>query len=98
MSHKSSFANLIEEYGAEKSNKGNATGKNETQAASYDSSTKEQLDSLMQIEERNVGSVTSTVYKRYLRAAGGLKWLPLLIVFLVLNEGANGSSSPVTIQ
>jgi len=93
MSQKSTFAKLIEEFGAENTKKGKVVAKNAPQAASYDPATKEQLDSLMQIEERNTGSVSSTVYKRYLRAAGGMKWLPLLMLFLVLNEGANSERS-----
>jgi ATP-binding cassette subfamily C (CFTR/MRP) protein 1 len=47
-------------------------------------------DDLMQVEERNTGAVDWTVYSKYLRFAGSLWWAPVIILLLVLSEGAQG--------
>ena len=48
---------------------------------------------LMEEEERNIGAVSSDVYKKYLRNAGGLFWVPVILSLLLLNEAANGMFS-----
>lgn len=45
---------------------------------------------LMQEEERNIGSVDSAVYEKYLKAAGGVIWAPVIILLLVLSQAAQG--------
>ncbi|KAF8192931.1 multidrug resistance-associated ABC transporter [Pholiota molesta] len=50
---------------------------------------------LMQEEERNVGAVTWSVYKKYLENAGGLIWAPVIAALLITVEGNNGSHSNV---
>jgi hypothetical protein len=44
----------------------------------------------MQEEERNVGAVTWSVYKKYLENAGGLIWAPVIAALLITVEGNNG--------
>ena len=46
---------------------------------------------LMQLEERNVGAVTWSVYYKYLGFAGSVAWAPLLLSLLTLSQVAQGS-------
>lgn len=48
---------------------------------------------LMQAEERNTGAISSEVYKEYLKAGHGAAVLPLLLLSLVLMQGATVVSS-----
>ncbi|KAI0646268.1 multidrug resistance-associated ABC transporter [Trametes meyenii] len=43
---------------------------------------------LMQSEERLTGAVSSTVYTRYFKFAGGVAVFPAIMLFLVLSQGA----------
>ncbi|RXW15854.1 hypothetical protein EST38_g10001 [Candolleomyces aberdarensis] len=43
---------------------------------------------LMQAEERNTGAVTWSIYKSYLKFAGGLYWGPWILMLLVLTQAA----------
>ena len=43
-------------------------------------SPKNQQDQLMQQEERNTGAVTWDIYRKYLKASGGVFWGPLIIL------------------
>jgi hypothetical protein len=45
---------------------------------------------LMEAEERNVGAVSWDVYTKYLRSAGGLFWVPVILSLLLLNEAGSG--------
>jgi len=45
---------------------------------------------LMQTEERNTGAVTWIVYRRYLQFAGGVLWAPVILLLLILIQGAQG--------
>ena len=45
---------------------------------------------LMQLEERNVGAVSWSVYKKYLHFAGGLFWVPVILALLILAEANQG--------
>ena len=47
-------------------------------------------DVLMQLEERNIGAVSWEVYKKYLRFAGGLVWVPLVLALLILTQANQG--------
>ena len=42
----------------------------------------------MQKEERNVGQVEGVVYAKYLRAAGGVAWAPMLLLLLAFGQAA----------
>jgi hypothetical protein len=48
---------------------------------------------LMQVEERNVGSVSSDVYRRYLKAASGEVIVPLVLLGMCMFQGASVLSS-----
>jgi ATP-binding cassette, subfamily C (CFTR/MRP), member 1 len=45
---------------------------------------------LMQIEERNTGAITWSIYHKYLRFAGSVAWAPFLLFLLTLNQVAQG--------
>ena len=47
---------------------------------------------LMQIEERNTGAITWSIYHKYLRFAGSVAWAPFLLFLLTLNQIAQGMS------
>ena len=49
------------------------------------------MQRLMQIEERNTGAITWSIYHRYLRFAGSVAWAPFLLL-LTLNQVAQGTS------
>jgi ATP-binding cassette, subfamily C (CFTR/MRP), member 1 len=48
---------------------------------------------LMQIEERNTGAITWSIYHKYLRFAGSVLWAPFLLLLLTLSQVAQGMSS-----
>lgn len=48
---------------------------------------------LMEKEERNTGRVRAVIYKKYMKAAGGLSWFPFLILLLTLSYAAQGAHS-----
>ena len=48
---------------------------------------------IMQDEERNVGSVNWKVYKEYILAGNGYVWVPALLISLLLVQGAQVMSS-----
>ncbi|KAK7032834.1 oligomycin resistance ATP-dependent permease YOR1 [Favolaschia claudopus] len=48
---------------------------------------------MMQAEERNIGAISSGVYKAYISAGNGRYIVPLLLFSLVLMQGANVMSS-----
>ena len=48
---------------------------------------------LMQIEERNTGAITLSVYQKYLRFAGSVAWAPFLFLLLTLNQLTQGISA-----
>ena len=48
---------------------------------------------LMQVEERNTGAISGKVYKSYFKAGNGQIILPILLLFLVLLQGATVISS-----
>ena len=45
---------------------------------------------LMQLEERNTGSVTWSTYHKYLRFAGSVAWAPFVLLLLTLSQVAQG--------
>ena len=48
---------------------------------------------LMQIEERNTGAITWSIYYKYLRFAGSVAWAPFLVFLLTLSQVAQGKSA-----
>ena len=95
------FSRLIEEYGSqEEEEEGEVIDerrkRQKAKAAGSDESTEEAgpkkaSDPLMQLEERNTGAVTWSIYKDYLRFAGGVSWAPFIILFLTLTQAAQGA-------
>jgi hypothetical protein len=51
----------------------------------------EDATTLMQKEERNTGQVETMTYVKYLKAAGGVMWGPILILLLTLTQMAQGN-------
>ncbi|KAF9044293.1 multidrug resistance-associated ABC transporter [Panaeolus papilionaceus] len=87
------FARLIEEYGSkETSTKGKTTA---TVSKTDLEEEKVKKNALMQLEERNTGSVSWQIYARYFENAGGIRWLPLLLFLLVIVEGHNVATTLV---
>lgn len=87
------FARLVEEFGSqaklmdETKRLGTAKDTNAPKMKLRDS---EVQTALMQAEERNTGQVEAMVYKKYLKAAGGLSWAPFLILLLTFQQTAQG--------
>lgn len=48
---------------------------------------------LMQVEERFTGAVTWSIYAEYMKYAGGARWVPILVLLLILAQGAQGRLS-----
>lgn len=44
-------------------------------------------------EERNTGAIPFIVYRKYLKAAGGLIWAPVILLLLTFMQAANGETS-----
>ncbi|KAJ3537700.1 hypothetical protein NM688_g6639 [Phlebia brevispora] len=89
------FSHVMEEYGTqdkddddeedEADKKGG--GKRKEKVSDAEDKT-DKKDHLMQAEERLTGSVSSTVYVKYLRYAGGLIWAPILLLMLTAYQGS----------
>ena len=92
------FARLVDEFGSQDRPRvqAGALGAREDAA-----DPKAKLESggdpveLMQKEERNVGKVETVVYAKYLKAAGGLAWAPILLSLLALGQAATGACAVV---
>ncbi|KAH9476201.1 ABC-type transporter cicA [Psilocybe cubensis] len=91
------FSRLMDEYGnleveeeeqaksdAKKKNKGDKSANGGTEGGGM----KKGNPALMQLEERNTGAVTWSVYKKYLGFAGGVVWAPVIVLLLTLTQGA----------
>ncbi|KAG9103477.1 hypothetical protein FRC06_010585, partial [Ceratobasidium sp. 370] len=85
------FSQLVAEYGVGKDTEMKQAGKDE--AAVADGAKAKEADApatkLMQGDERTTGAVSSDAYVSYLRAAGGLSWMPFLMALLTLSQAAN---------
>ena len=92
------FAHLMEEHGNLESEpdqpEGGARRKRmDNKDAKFDEAEPKKADTgLMQIEERNVGAITWSVYRKYLRYAGSVAWAPFLLLLLTLSQVAQGMS------
>ena len=88
------FSSLMDEYGDAESRKDDRTkriaclAKNVIEPLQYKPNSTEYI--LIQLEERNVGAVSWSVYKKYLRFAGGLFWVPVILALLILAEANQG--------
>ncbi|KAF5360312.1 hypothetical protein D9758_009126 [Tetrapyrgos nigripes] len=81
------FARLMEEYGKKQSVNAKAAQKDDAVVKTQDLIAQKD-DPLIQAEERLVGAVSWTTYKKYLRAAGGLSWAPAIFACLVLLQSS----------
>lgn len=90
------FSRLMEEYGSlDKQEEAAATeevpevlAKVKGKAAAPEKA----HQTLMQEEERLTGAVAASVYTKYFKYAGGVTVFPLIMLFLVLSQGAQGDS------
>ena len=92
------FAHLMEEHGNLESEpdqpEGGARRKRmDNKDAKFDEAEPKKADAgLMQIEERNIGAITWSVYRKYLGFAGSVAWAPFLLLLLTLSQVAQGTS------
>ena len=96
------FSHLMEEYGnfeAEADANSHLSSKREVKIdakiedsmeGDHKKNSNTNMASLMQTEERNTGAVTWTVYQKYLGFAGGMIWAPIIVLLLMLTQGAQG--------
>ncbi|KAI5832858.1 P-loop containing nucleoside triphosphate hydrolase protein [Schizophyllum commune Tattone D] len=88
MSQGQTFARLVEEYGVK--NEDAAVTKVEDRSETATVVDVKAVDApqqaLMQDEERAVGSVSWRVYQKYIRYAGGLTWVPAIIIITALGQ------------
>ncbi|KAF7343004.1 Oligomycin resistance ATP-dependent permease YOR1 [Mycena venus] len=93
------FPRLIDEYGSkEEGKKFGAKEATHTSAAgdltTLQAANEKQLVAvLMQVEERNTGAVTWTVYRRYLVYAGSAMWAFIVAAILISDQGSSVMSS-----
>jgi hypothetical protein len=91
------FARLIDEYGSkEEAKKFGAKEATHTSAAGdlttlQVANEKQLVAVLMQVEERNTGAVTWTVYRRYLVYAGSAMWAFIVAALLISDQGSSGA-------
>ena len=95
------FARLMEEHGNLESEPdqgdqphGVTHKRMDKKDAKFDEAEPKNADNgLMQIEERNTGAITWSIYYRYLRFAGSVAWAPFLLFLLTLSQVAQGMSA-----
>lgn len=93
------FSRLIEDYGRLNNEEAIQAGdklqdlksQGSARAELEETKLKKPNAGLMELEERNTGSVTWTVYRKYLGFAGGATWAPFIFLLLVLMQGAQGN-------
>jgi ABC-type multidrug transport system ATPase subunit len=91
------FSQLVAEYGVAEQAEDKKEGE-DTTATSKDDRAKETdtpAAKLMQGDERTTGAVSWSAYTGYIRAAGGLSWMPFLALLLSLAQAANVCASLV---
>ena len=87
------FARLMDEYGNLKQEKeilGSKRGKGAEAGDEKDPADLKDGGALMSVEERATGAVGWDVYNRYLKYAGGMFWVPTILLLLTLSQGAQG--------
>ena len=95
------FLNLMEEHGnleSETDQDDQLTGARRKRMGNKDAKSDEggpkKADiGLMQIEERNIGAITWSIYHKYLRSAGSVAWAPFLVFLLTLCQVSQGKSA-----
>ncbi|PCH38966.1 ATP-dependent bile acid permease [Wolfiporia cocos MD-104 SS10] len=91
MSNSVVFSRIMDEFGTlEKEEEEGQDGHQENDSGNKQKSKEDQNGpaGLMQAEERMTGAVTWKTYTTYFRYAGGLLWVPLIVITLTLNQGA----------
>ncbi|KAL1734118.1 P-loop containing nucleoside triphosphate hydrolase protein [Schizophyllum commune] len=88
MSQGQTFARLVEEYGVKNEDAAvsKAEDRSETATIVDSKAVDAPQQALMQDEERAVGSVSWRVYQKYIRYAGGLTWVPAIIIITALGQ------------
>lgn len=91
------FAELIDEFGTDERNQGaQAVVKPDDAEKKADTQLKPAgagAQKLIEGDERETGAVSWSAYGNYLKAAGGLKWAPLLLMWLGLAQCAQVASN-----
>ncbi|KAG6850713.1 hypothetical protein H0H93_009871 [Arthromyces matolae] len=89
------FSRFVNEFGSkdEEKKEKNDTEEEATEVKADSSKKATPGAALMQAEERNTGAISAEVYKEYLKAGKGYVILPLLLLSLVLIQGATVMSS-----
>ena len=100
MSQNGEFSKFISEFGSSKGQEDeNVTDGSSKVDAEEELKKMEKMKkqvagyALMQVEERNTGAILGKVYKSYFKAGKGQIILPILLLFLVLLQGATVISS-----
>ncbi|QRW21569.1 ABC transporter transmembrane region [Rhizoctonia solani] len=85
------FSQLVAEYGVAEQAESKKEGEDTTATAKDDRANEKDTPAtkLMQGDERNTGAVGWDAYTSYIRAAGGLSWMPFLALLLSLAQTAN---------
>lgn len=91
MSSGATFSRLMEDYGNLEKKEKEVTTVARADEAAVEPAKADAKDArpLMQKEERNTGAVTLKTYARYFRYAGGLFWIAVIILELILYQGAS---------
>lgn len=95
MKDASAFSRLMDEYGSLERQESPKSLKDEALDTKpvdplHDLVDKQAQAALMQAEERETGAVSSEIYRKYLRFAGGTVWAPIVLALVVLQEGSQG--------
>ena len=86
------FSRVMEEYGSQEKEKEDKEDEKPKEKSGSESNSKlGKKGGLMQAEERVTGSVSSTIYVKYLRYAGGLIWAPIILFMLAGFQGSQGA-------
>ncbi|KAJ7589468.1 multidrug resistance-associated ABC transporter [Mycena floridula] len=88
ISDSSDFARLMEEYGHSESGEVKVRAEKAPGAIVAVEDPVKDDKALMQEEERALGSVSWAVYGSYFRFSGGIFWAPILLILLILTQGA----------
>ena len=92
------FAHLMEEHGNLESEPdqgeqlpGAIRKRMDNKDGKFDEAEPKKADTgLMQIEERNTGAITWSIYNKYFGFAGSVAWAPFLLFLLTISQVAQG--------
>ncbi|KZW02976.1 multidrug resistance-associated ABC transporter [Exidia glandulosa HHB12029] len=87
------FAKLVEEYGAEESQSSEAAVGGHAKDKADDKKDADKPTKLVTGDERETGAVSGAAYVNYAKAAGGIRWALLLMVWLGLAQIAQVAST-----